>query len=80
MSHSMRFFATVLLLAMLIMATEMGPMKIIEAKTCERLSGTFKGICFSSKNCASVCENEDEEFTGGHCSGLRRRCYCTADC
>ncbi|KAF3616124.1 Defensin SD2 [Capsicum annuum] len=78
--YSMRFFATILLLAMLLMATEMGPMRIADAKTCDTLSENFKGICFSSTNCATTCQNEDEEYTGGHCRGLHRRCFCTTEC
>ncbi|XP_060172007.1 defensin-like protein P322 [Lycium barbarum] len=78
MAHSMRFFASVLLLAMLVMATEMGPIRIAEARHCESKSHRFKGVCVSEKNCASVCETEG--FSGGDCRGLRRRCFCTRPC
>ncbi|XP_059286953.1 defensin-like protein P322 [Lycium ferocissimum] len=78
MAHSMRFFASVLLLALLVMATEMGPMRIAEARHCESQSHRFKGVCASEKNCASVCETEG--FSGGDCRGLRRRCFCTRPC
>ncbi|KAF3616123.1 Defensin-like protein [Capsicum annuum] len=78
MAHSMRFFAIVLLLAMLVMATEMGPMRIVEARTCESQSHRFKGACVSETNCASVCQTEG--FSGGDCRGFRRRCFCTRPC
>ncbi|KAM3267491.1 defensin Ec-AMP-D1 [Capsicum chacoense] len=78
MAHSMRFFAIVLLLAMLVMATEMGPMRIVEARTCESQSHRFKGACVSETNCASVCHTEG--FSGGDCRGFRRRCFCTRPC
>ncbi|KAG5594092.1 hypothetical protein H5410_035324 [Solanum commersonii] len=78
MAHSMRFFAIVLFLAMLVMDTEMGPMRIIEARICESPSQRFKGPCLTDRNCASVCETEG--FTGGDCRGLRRRCFCTKEC
>nr|ACB32234.1 gamma-thionin/defensin [Solanum chacoense] len=76
MANSMRLFATMLLLAMLVMAT--GPTRIVEARTCESQSHRFKGPCVSEKNCASVCETEG--FSGGDCRGLRRRCFCTRPC
>ncbi|MCE2055540.1 hypothetical protein HAX54_042847 [Datura stramonium] len=75
MANSM---ATVFLLAMLVMVTEIGPMRIAEARTCESQSHRFKGTCVSEKNCASVCETEG--FSGGDCRGLRRRCFCTRPC
>ncbi|XP_049359691.1 defensin-like protein P322 isoform X2 [Solanum verrucosum] len=78
MAYSMRFFTTVFLLAVLVMATEMGPMRIVEARNCESLSHRFKGPCVSDKNCASVCETE--RFSSGNCHGFRRRCFCTKPC
>ncbi|KAK4369921.1 hypothetical protein RND71_009396 [Anisodus tanguticus] len=75
----MHLFATVLLLTMLVMAIDMGPMKIAEeARTCESQSHLFKGTCVSEHNCASVCETEGS--SGGDCRGLRRRCFCTRPC
>ncbi|MBA0880768.1 hypothetical protein Goshw_006789 [Gossypium schwendimanii] len=56
----------------------MGPMSA-EAKTCETQSGTFRGMCMSSTNCASVCKSEPG-FDGGHCQGFRRQCVCTKPC
>ncbi|XP_015080724.1 defensin Ec-AMP-D1-like [Solanum pennellii] len=76
MANSMRLFATMLLLTMLVMST--GPMRIVEARTCESQSHRFKGPCVSEKNCASVCETEG--FSGGDCRGFRRRCFCTRPC
>ncbi|PHT42492.1 Defensin-like protein [Capsicum baccatum] len=78
MAHSMRFFAIVLLLAMLVMATEMGPMRIVEARNCDSQSHHFKGVCVSDTNCASVCQTEG--FPSGHCRGFRHRCFCTRPC
>ncbi|XP_060196441.1 defensin-like protein [Lycium barbarum] len=75
MGRSMRLFATVLLLLMVVFATEMGP---AEARTCESASQRFKGLCTRSSNCASVCNSEG--FPDGKCKGLRRRCFCTRNC
>nr|AFJ04517.1 low-molecular-weight cysteine-rich 69 [Vernicia fordii] len=73
MKAPMRLFSTVLLLFLLLVATEM-----TEARTCESQSHKFKGTCLSETNCASVCKTEG--FTGGDCRGLRRRCFCTRNC
>ncbi|XP_016451209.1 defensin-like protein P322 [Nicotiana tabacum] len=78
MANSMRFFATVLLIALLVTATEMGPMTIAEARTCESQSHRFKGPCSRDSNCATVCLTEG--FSGGDCRGFRRRCFCTRPC
>ncbi|CAK9141740.1 unnamed protein product [Ilex paraguariensis] len=56
---------------------EMGPMKA-EAKLCEYKSERFWNPCFSDINCANTCIKE--KFNGGHCNGLRRRCYCYKPC
>ncbi|XP_059286932.1 defensin-like protein P322 [Lycium ferocissimum] len=77
MAHSMRYFATVVLLAMLVMATEMGSMQIAEARTCQSPSRHFKGECLS-ENCLDVCEAEG--FTDGECLGPHFRCICSKPC
>ncbi|XP_055824352.1 defensin-like protein [Solanum dulcamara] len=78
MGNSMRYFATFFLVAMMFLATEMGPMSSAEARICESQSQSFKGACVSDTNCASVCHSEG--FIGGKCRGLRRRCFCTKNC
>ncbi|OIW09580.1 hypothetical protein TanjilG_28179 [Lupinus angustifolius] len=55
-----------------------GPTMVVEARKCESQSHRFKGPCVSKTNCGSVCHNEG--FTGGHCRGFRRRCFCTKHC
>ncbi|KDP32807.1 hypothetical protein JCGZ_12099 [Jatropha curcas] len=77
MKCPMRLFSTLLLLLLLLLATETGPM-VAEARTCESLSHRFKGICVRNSNCAAICQTEG--FQGGHCRGLRRRCFCTKHC
>ncbi|PIN15344.1 hypothetical protein CDL12_12019 [Handroanthus impetiginosus] len=69
--------SAVLLVLVLVMVTEIGPM-VGEARTCESQSHRFQGLCFSSTNCGSICRGEG--FTGGHCRGFRRRCFCTKHC
>ncbi|CDP10468.1 unnamed protein product [Coffea canephora] len=78
MTYSMRLFATAFLLLMLFMSTEMDPVRVAEARTCESLSHRFKGTCVRGSNCAAVCQTEG--FPGGQCSGLRRRCFCSKPC
>lgn len=50
----------------------------VEAAVCEARSQFFKGLCFKSDNCVSICENEG--YITGHCKGFRRRCICSKDC
>ncbi|RHN66324.1 putative defensin, plant [Medicago truncatula] len=49
-----------------------------EARTCDSQSHSFKGVCWIKHNCANVCKTEG--FTGGHCHGFRRRCFCSKPC
>ncbi|KAG5001458.1 hypothetical protein JHK87_022530 [Glycine soja] len=55
----------------------MGPTMVAEARTCESQSHRFKGPCLSDTNCGSVCRTEG--FSGGHCRGFSRRCFCTKE-
>ncbi|CAN4080987.1 unnamed protein product [Withania somnifera] len=68
-----KLLATIFLMLMLVFATD-----IAEARTCESQSHRFKGPCVRKSNCANVCRTEG--FTGGHCRGVRRRCFCTKHC
>ncbi|KAF3650437.1 Defensin SD2 [Capsicum annuum] len=68
-----KLLATIFLVLMLVFASEMA-----EARKCESQSHRFKGPCVRKSNCASVCQTEG--FTGGHCRGFRRRCFCTKHC
>ncbi|KAF3676229.1 Defensin J1-1 [Capsicum annuum] len=45
-----------------------------EAKICEALSGNFKGLCLSSRDCGNVCRREG--FTSGVCRGFPLKCFC----
>ncbi|XP_042020250.1 defensin J1-2-like [Salvia splendens] len=74
MSSFLRLFATAFLVMMLLFSTGM----VAEARTCESKSHRFKGICVRKANCLAVCQTEG--FHGGHCRGIRRRCYCTKHC
>ncbi|KAL3851013.1 hypothetical protein ACJIZ3_012895 [Penstemon smallii] len=47
-----------------------------EAATCEAPSSLFKGLCFSRKNCGTICEKEG--FLFGQCRNLK--CLCVKDC
>nr|XP_043607341.1 defensin SD2-like [Erigeron canadensis] len=78
MRPSMKIFATLLLVLMCLMANEMGGPMVVEGRTCEAPSQLFKGPCVSDTNCGNVCRSEG--FTGGHCRGFQRRCYCTKNC
>ncbi|KAF3774337.1 Defensin Ec-AMP-D1 [Nymphaea thermarum] len=49
-----------------------------EARLCSSPSKRFRGLCFSDRNCASVCHTEG--FPGGDCQGFRRRCMCQKPC
>nr|ASU87506.1 PDF1 [Agave sisalana] len=78
MEFSRRMLPAILLLCLLLVATEMGPTLMAEARTCESQSHKFKGPCLRASNCANVCQTEG--FPGGDCRGLRRRCFCTRPC
>ncbi|CAN8266796.1 unnamed protein product [Cochlearia groenlandica] len=78
MKLSMRLISCVLIVFMIFVATGMGPVAVVEARTCESKSHRFKGKCLSETNCKNVCHNEG--FMGGNCRGFRRRCFCTRNC
>ncbi|XP_045833261.1 defensin Ec-AMP-D1-like isoform X1 [Trifolium pratense] len=79
MARSVHLVSTIFVfLLLLLVAIEMGPIMVAEARICESPSHAFKGVCMSDTNCASVCLTEG--FSGGHCVGLRRRCFCTKPC
>ncbi|XBJ21700.1 hypothetical protein VPH35_000207 [Triticum aestivum] len=70
----------VLLLLLLLVATEMGTTKVAEARTCLSQSHKFKGTCLSDSNCAGVCRTEN--FPDGECNShrLERKCFCKRTC
>ncbi|XP_044430161.1 defensin Tm-AMP-D1.2-like [Triticum aestivum] len=70
---------TALLILLLLVATEMGTMKVVEARTCQSRSHKFKGGCFSDSNCANVCHTEN--FPRGTMPHyVEPKCYCERDC
>ncbi|CAL5197289.1 unnamed protein product [Lathyrus oleraceus] len=77
MARSLSLASTIFVFLFLL-ATEMGPAIVANARDCESPSQKFKGVCLSDRNCASVCQTEG--FTGGDCKGLRQRCFCTKPC
>ncbi|XP_004509604.1 defensin-like protein 1 [Cicer arietinum] len=78
MARSIPFISTIFVMFLLLVATEMGPIKVAEARICDSQSNTFKGPCVIDHSCAIVCQTEG--FTGGQCEGLRRICFCTKPC
>ncbi|TYI96074.1 hypothetical protein E1A91_D01G044400v1 [Gossypium mustelinum] len=79
MKGSSRPISTLVLLMLILLATEIGTMADEEHKICESKSGKFKGMCFLDANCDSICKAEPGS-TGGHCHGIFRICYCTKPC
>ncbi|MED6190005.1 hypothetical protein PIB30_101536 [Stylosanthes scabra] len=78
MARSLPLVSTIFVLLLLLVATEMGPTMVAEARTCLSQSHRFKGPCVSDTNCASVCKTEG--FPSGDCRGFRRRCFCKKHC
>ncbi|TYI41814.1 hypothetical protein ES332_A01G052500v1 [Gossypium tomentosum] len=78
MEKSSRLVSSLVLLMLILLATEVGPMAV-EGRTCETKSSEYKGICLFDANCDSICKVEPG-FDGGHCHGFFRRCYCTKPC
>ncbi|CAN6481427.1 unnamed protein product [Victoria cruziana] len=71
-----RVFSAFLLLALLLLSY--GNVEKAEARICSFPSELFRGLCFSSTNCANVCRNEF--FRTGSCQGFRLRCICQKPC
>ncbi|KAI4326188.1 hypothetical protein MLD38_031526 [Melastoma candidum] len=71
-------FGVVLLLLLVVLASREDAVSRAEARVCESQSHGFHHMCMSDHNCALVCR--DEGFSGGHCQGLRKRCFCTKLC
>ncbi|XP_055819089.1 defensin-like protein [Solanum dulcamara] len=83
---SKRLFTTMLLLLMVLFATEMEPAKAwtmikemerVQARTCQSESPQFMGVCTTNSYCASICNTEG--FLDGKCQFFRCRCsrqYC----
>ncbi|RWR92890.1 Defensin-like protein 5 [Cinnamomum micranthum f. kanehirae] len=67
-------FFSVLLLSFIFIAS----VTRVDGALCQRPSRLFRGLCFRSSNCASVCHGE--HFADGYCHGLRRRCICRKPC
>ncbi|CAD6243405.1 unnamed protein product [Miscanthus lutarioriparius] len=57
--------ASVLVLLLLLVATELGTTTVAEARYCLSQSHRFKGLRMSCSNCANVCQTEN--FPGGEC-------------
>ncbi|KAG2650403.1 defensin-like protein CAL1 [Panicum virgatum] len=83
MALSRRMAAPVLFVVVLLVvaATETVTARVVADEThCLSQSHTFKGMCFSSENCASVCKSEN--FPSGECKmhGATRKCFCKVVC
>ncbi|XP_019070323.1 defensin-like protein [Solanum lycopersicum] len=73
MARSICFMAFVVLAMMLFVSYEVQAQPM-----CKSTSQTFKGLCFTDSSCRKACLKE--EFEGGHCSKLQRKCLCTKIC
>ncbi|KAM0828711.1 hypothetical protein ACQ4PT_067362 [Festuca glaucescens] len=87
-SISRRMVTSVLFVLLLLVATEIGTMRVAEARHrhrhrhrhCESQSHRFRGACWSDNNCAHVCNTED--FPSGNCKfhGFESKCFCKKPC
>ncbi|XP_015057999.1 defensin-like protein [Solanum pennellii] len=73
MARSICFMALMVLAMVLFVSSEVQAQQM-----CKSTSQTFKGLCFIDSSCRKACVTE--EFTGGHCSKLQRKCLCTKVC
>ncbi|KMT13372.1 hypothetical protein BVRB_4g084090 [Beta vulgaris subsp. vulgaris] len=71
--------SAVLYILLLVFFASQGLVHQAEARMCESPSHHFEGPCMKDHNCAMVCRTEGG-FSGGHCVGFRRRCFCTKGC
>ncbi|KAL4186296.1 hypothetical protein AMTRI_Chr09g13420 [Amborella trichopoda] len=75
MASQRRLLCSLLLLFLLVVASEMGMEAEAKAK---KVCTTQRGHCLSDSSCTRLCQKEG--FPGGLCKGLRRRCYCSKPC
>ncbi|KAM3247114.1 hypothetical protein P3L10_008881 [Capsicum annuum] len=78
-ANSLKLFATLSLLFMLLFATEMG---VTEGRTCKSNSRLYSGPCFNNNNnrnvnCNFIC-SRCEGFQAGGCES--RNCVCRRSC
>ncbi|PVH66079.1 hypothetical protein PAHAL_1G142500 [Panicum hallii] len=86
MALSRSMAAPVVFVVLLLVATDLCAAETVTARVvadethCLSQSHTFKGMCFSSENCASVCKSEN--FPSGECKmhGATRKCFCKVVC
>ncbi|TVU07343.1 hypothetical protein EJB05_47394 [Eragrostis curvula] len=76
MESSRKFFAAVVVLVLVVVATEV---TLVHARVCETKSTEYKGFCLRDHdNCATICQAEG--FSSGECSGWKRDCMCSKPC
>ncbi|CAL0313051.1 unnamed protein product [Lupinus luteus] len=78
MAHHTPFVSTIFFFLLFLLATEMGPRMVVEARICESQSQLFTGPCMSETNCSVVCRSEG--FVGGTCRKPLLQCFCTKPC
>ncbi|TYH86292.1 hypothetical protein ES332_D01G032100v1 [Gossypium tomentosum] len=78
MEQFSRSISAVVLLMLVLLETEMGPVAADGDKICESPSNAFKGLCLRDDNCDIVCKTEG--FPNGDCKGFLRKCVCTKPC
>uniref|UniRef100_A0A0D9W2I5 Knottins-like domain-containing protein n=1 Tax=Leersia perrieri TaxID=77586 RepID=A0A0D9W2I5_9ORYZ len=75
MESSRKFFPAIVILLLVVIASEVAP---AQARECETASNKFSGMCMIDANCDHLCKTEG--FLSGTCRGFRRRCMCTTSC
>ncbi|KAG2240141.1 hypothetical protein Bca52824_091023 [Brassica carinata] len=70
-----------MLLMRAIITKTAGLKAVVEAEVCQRYSGSWSGICFSSSNCNTQCiEREHAKYGGCHSDDNGLACFCYFDC
>ncbi|CAL4940385.1 unnamed protein product [Urochloa decumbens] len=77
MESSQQKLSAAVVLLLLVMAAEMGPVQVGE---CLSESTTFKGWCLDSGSCNDTCLQESTAYSGGKCRGIRFQCWCITPC
>uniref|UniRef100_A0A0E0JX94 Knottins-like domain-containing protein n=1 Tax=Oryza punctata TaxID=4537 RepID=A0A0E0JX94_ORYPU len=70
--------SAIVLVLLLVVATEMMGMVVVQARVREKPSSHFKGLCLQSQYCTNKCMLEG--YMGGKCKYLTRRCICSMEC
>ncbi|KAH1120557.1 hypothetical protein J1N35_003717 [Gossypium stocksii] len=78
MERFSRSISIMVLLMLVLLTIEIGPVVADGDKICESPSNAFKELCLRDDNCDIVCKIEG--FPNEDCKGFLHKCVCTKPC